>query len=142
MVFAIDTFTNYSSSDYNGFLPNKNAEFSFQWNSPTADKKADFKNPRVERRFKSLQQFAETTSHDRHSREVDYSIFRRASAPNLNDPTRLVPPDEVDLRLREGSAAVDAGAILPNITDGYTGKAPDLGAYELGKESPHYGPRP
>jgi hypothetical protein len=31
---------------------------------------------------------------------------------------------------------------LPNITDGYTGRAPDLGAYEYGVPLPHYGPRP
>ena len=33
---AINTFTNYTSSDYNGFRPNPGAEFSFQWNSPGA----------------------------------------------------------------------------------------------------------
>ena len=32
--------------------------------------------------------------------------------------------------------------VLPGINDGFTGKAPDLGAYELGKPTPHYGPRP
>lgn len=32
-----------------------------------------------------------------------------------------------------GSAAIDAGVVLPGITDGYQGKAPDLGAYEFGK---------
>ena len=47
----------------------------------------------------------------------------------------------VDLRLREGSAAVDAGVELPGITDGFTGRAPDLGAYEIGGAPVHYGPR-
>jgi hypothetical protein len=42
---------------------------------------------------------------------------------------------------REGSAAIDAGGVLSNIMDGYAGKAPDLGAYEMGEELPHYGPR-
>jgi hypothetical protein len=46
-----------------------------------------------------------------------------------------------DLRLKAGSAAIDAGAVLPNVNDGFRGKAPDLGAYELGGELPHYGPR-
>jgi hypothetical protein len=49
------------------------------------------------------------------------------------------PPD---LRLAAGSAAVDAGDVLPGINDGFAGKAPDLGAYELGSPLPHYGPRP
>jgi hypothetical protein len=31
--------------------------------------------------------------------------------------------------------------VIPNVTDGYTGKAPDLGAYEFGAPVPHYGPR-
>jgi hypothetical protein len=30
---------------------------------------------------------------------------------------------------------------LPNVTDGFSGKAPDLGAIELGQPMPHYGPR-
>ena len=48
----------------------------------------------------------------------------------------------VDLRLREGTAAIDAGEVLPGFNDSYTGKAPDLGAYELGSLLPQYGPRP
>jgi hypothetical protein len=46
-----------------------------------------------------------------------------------------------DFQLRPGSAAIDVGVELPNITDGFTGRAPDLGALESGKPSPHYGPR-
>ena len=41
-----------------------------------------------------------------------------------------------------GSAAIDAGTVLPGITDGYTGAAPDLGALEAGQPLPVYGPRP
>jgi hypothetical protein len=47
-----------------------------------------------------------------------------------------------DLRIEEGSAAIDAGVVLHNINDGFAGQAPDLGAYELGAKPPHYGPRP
>ena len=32
-----------------------------------------------------------------------------------------------------GSSAIDAGVVIAGITDGYQGKAPDLGAYESGK---------
>lgn len=32
----------------------------------------------------------------------------------------------------KGSAAIDAGVVIEGITDGYQGKAPDLGAYEFG----------
>jgi len=47
-----------------------------------------------------------------------------------------------DLRLKAGTAAIDAGVVLPGFNDGFAGKAPDLGAYEFGSELPHYGPRP
>jgi hypothetical protein len=30
---------------------------------------------------------------------------------------------------------------LPNVTDGFAGAAPDLGAIEQGQAAPHYGPR-
>ncbi|HEY7387112.1 MAG TPA: hypothetical protein VH640_01295 [Bryobacteraceae bacterium] len=33
-VFAVTTYTNYSSSDYNGFRPNPDKADSFEWNSP------------------------------------------------------------------------------------------------------------
>ncbi|MEP7245193.1 MAG: hypothetical protein ABI885_16155 [Gammaproteobacteria bacterium] len=55
---------------------------------------------------------------------------------------QLTPASNMYSRLRKAAVAVDAGAELPNITDGVTGKAPDLGAYEYGAPLPHYGPRP
>jgi hypothetical protein len=48
----------------------------------------------------------------------------------------------VDLRLKAGSKPVDAGVALPNVNDGFAGRAPDLGAYEAGAPLPHYGARP
>lgn len=62
----------------------------------------------------------------------------------------LVPPadekieykgQELDFRLKDGSSAVDAGVPLHNFNHGFAGKAPDLGAIELGQPMPHYGPR-
>jgi hypothetical protein len=44
-------------------------------------------------------------------------------------------------RLADGSAFIDAGVHLPNITDGYNGDAPDIGMLEHGEEPPQYGPR-
>ena len=38
--------------------------------------------------------------------------------------------DAFDFRLRAGSPAVDAGTVVPGVTDGATGAAPDLGAFE------------
>lgn len=35
-------------------------------------------------------------------------------------------------RLQPDSPAIDRGAVIPGVTDGHTGTAPDLGAYEYG----------
>ena len=59
-----------------------------------------------------------------------------------DDNQKVYPLEANDLRLKPGTAAVDSGEVLPNFNDGFTGRAPDLGAYELGSEPPHYGPRP
>jgi hypothetical protein len=76
---------------------------------------------------------------EKHGRQVDLDVFQ-ADVPFPNPP--LPERDLPDLRLRPGSTAVDAGAVLANINEDYTGAAPDLGAYELGRPLPHYGPRP
>ena len=54
---------------------------------------------------------------------------------------KLYKAEDFDFRLKPGSAAVDRGIALPNVTDGFTGRAPDLGALEVGRPLPHYGPR-
>ena len=66
---------------------------------------------------------------------------RGVSRPDPERPHAVYQAEGFDFRLKPGSRAVDAGCRLPNINDGYTGKAPDLGAYELGKPLPVYGPR-
>jgi hypothetical protein len=43
--------------------------------------------------------------------------------------------------LKNGGGAIDAGQPLPGINDGFAGKAPDLGAYELGQPLSMYGPK-
>jgi hypothetical protein len=140
-LFAIDTHTPWSSSDYNGFFVNADAEYSFQWNSPPTGSPVDYTSPREVRRFKTLAEHQRGTGQDAHSRAVDYSVFVNVAPPDFTDPTRLVSPGEVDLRLKPRSRAIDAGTVLPGLTDGFSGRAPDLGAYEHGAELPHYGPR-
>ena len=76
---------------------------------------------------------------------VDFDVFvnvRRLDAQDVSTLQKLYKAEEFDFRLRPGSAAVDKGTPLPNVTDGSSGRAPDLGALELGAMPPHYGPRP
>lgn len=152
-VFAVDTFTNYTTSDYNGFRPNKGAKEPFAWNSPPFDEVRNYyparkapeltgqTAPLVQRSFATLADYAKATGQDRHSRLVDYDVFVNAPLPDFSDVTHVVPVDSIDLRLRKGAVAIDAGVVIPNVTDGYLGKAPDLGAYEYGAPMTHYGPR-
>lgn len=53
---------------------------------------------------------------------------------NLNagsDP-KFVDSEDGNFELRPGSPAIDAGLAVPPYTDGFTGRAPDIGAYEHG----------
>ena len=154
--FAVETNTNYSSSDYNGFRPNDGAEFSFEWSTPPLAMRANFPGEpgtlstqqqtqleakaREVRRFKTLKEYAAATGEDTHSVLVDYDVFVNVKAPGP-DPRTLYKPADFDFQLRPGSAAVDAGVRLPGVNDDFSGRAPDLGAYEVGKPLPHYGPR-
>ena len=140
-VFAVTTFTNYSTSDYNGFRPNPGKPDSFEWNSPAFAKPSDFHETPVPRRYATLREYSEATGQERHSVLIDYAVFQNVPAPERNDPQRVYHPDGFDFRLRPASAAVDAGIVLPTITDGFTGRAPDLGAYELDRPLFPYGPR-
>ncbi len=151
-VFSLDTFTNYSTSDYNGFRPNPESKEAFAWNSPPFSEVRNFYPehkaegappgvPLTQRVFPTLKAYAAATGQDTHSKLVDFDIFVKGPKPDFTDITHVVAIDSVDLRLKKGSAAVDAGIALPDITDGYTGRAPDLGAYEYGTPLPHYGPR-
>ena len=134
-------YTNYSSSDYNGFRPNPGVADAFEWNSPAFDVLADYKGPQVTRRYKSFDEYRTGSKQDQHSVLVDYDVFTNVHIPDKNDPQRLYKPEDFDFRLKPNVSAIDAGTVLPNITDGFTGRAPDLGAYELNAAVPHYGPR-
>ncbi|HET9832985.1 MAG TPA: right-handed parallel beta-helix repeat-containing protein [Vicinamibacterales bacterium] len=154
--FAVETNTNYSSSDYNGFRPNEGAPFSFEWSSPAFGTLANYpgepgKLPfqqqvqleaksREVRRFTTLKEYSAATHQDEHSVLVDYNVFVKVTPPGP-DPRTLYRPADFDFTLRAGSAAVDAGVRLPGINDDFSGRAPDLGAYEVGRPIPHYGPR-
>ena len=157
-IFSVNTNTNYSSSDYNGFRPNAGAPFSFQWNSPPRNIPADYSgllrggpgrggapNSALEtRQFTTLAEYSRATNQDQHSVVVDYGIFvkvPRLDAKDLKSVQKLYKAEDLDFRLKPDSPAVDRGVVLHNVTDGFSGQAPDLGALEVGQALPHYGPR-
>jgi hypothetical protein len=139
--FSVRTYTNYSSSDYNGFYVADSFENKFNWSSPPKGVAVDYEARSPSQTFGSLQDYARATGQDVHSVMFDPAGFMSFTMPDNSDMSHMYPTDGYDLRLKRGSAAIDKGMILPNITDGYRGSAPDLGAYELGDDLPHYGPR-
>ena len=157
-IFAVNTYTNYTSSDYNGFRPNPGVQASFEWSSPPFGVAQDFRDLLaaadgaqtppdkylVTRRYTTLQAYSAETRQDTHSVLLDYDVFEHVpmlDAKDVKSVQKLYDAKDLDFRLKPGSAAVDKGTPIPNVTDGYSGKAPDLGALELGQPLPHYGPR-
>jgi hypothetical protein len=157
-IFAVNTYTNYTSSDYNGFRVNPGAAVSFEWSSPPWGTAQDFRDLLaaadgvqtppdkylVTRRYATLAQYSAETHQDSHSVLLDYDVFEHVPMLNAKDRStvqKLQDAKDLDFRLKPGSAAVDKGAVIANVTDGYSGNAPDLGALELGQPLPHYGPR-
>jgi hypothetical protein len=137
--------TSYSTYDYDGFRPNRGAEFQFSWVGPRPGMLVDYDRPQNQtQRFKTLAELAAATGQESHGIEVDYDIFESLRPPTPPDSSKPGTPYEaVDLnfRLKPGSKAVDAGVRLPNVNDAFAGRAPDLGAYEVGQPIPIYGPR-
>jgi hypothetical protein len=153
-IFTVNTLTTYSTSDYNGFRPNPGAPFSFAWNTPGGGKTTDFtslttpagpgRSPLDVHQFTSLGDYAQASGQDRHSVLVDYDIFVKVPPLNAQDRTsvqKVYRLEELDFRLKPESAAIDKGGPLAQITEGYAGAAPDLGALEFDRPLPHYGPR-
>lgn len=100
--------------------------------------------PLERQQFDTLETCSRATGQDRNSVLVDYGIFRNVpqlDARDVNTLQHLYRAEDFDFRLKEGSAAVDRGVRIPNVTDDFSGGEPDLGALEIGAEIPHHGPR-
>ena len=145
-IFSVNTSTSYSTSDYNGFRPNPGAKVSFRWGAapPPTGAAAEEGAGGSGAGYASLEEYVKATGQDRNSILVDYDIFNNVAKLDRDPKTvqRLYDFKNFDFRLKAGSTAIDRGVVLPNINDGFTGKAPDLGALEAGRPLPTYGPRP
>ena len=137
--------TAYSTYDYDGFRPNRAVDNQFTWVGPRAGILVDYDRPQNEaQRFKTLAEFSAATGQESHGVELDYDIFTNLRPPVPPDSSRPGAPYDagaLDFTLRPGSKAVDSGVRIPNVNDGFSDKAPDLGAVETGQQMPVYGPR-
>lgn len=147
-ILGLMTYTAYSSTDHNGYRFTKRAAAPIIWHAPQSDVMADFKLKCPALEYKSLKSFSKDTGQELHAIEVDYDDFINVQEPSFKAYQERNPGffpiydfEEMDFRLSESSKAIDAGVLIPNVNDNYTGNAPDLGAYEYGQDQPHYGPR-
>lgn len=129
------TFTDYSTMDYNGYM---RGEFIFM------KPRLGWDNKREQRltahTFSDLAAFVDATGYESNGVSIHYAVFDKKMEKSWAK-LKTYDPEEIDYTLMEGSVAVDSGVSLTNINDNYVGRGPDLGALELGKDAPRFGPR-
>ncbi len=141
-VFGNLSFTSYSTLDYDGYRPNPSEKPQFVWQVPAAGKLRDYDLlPRGSTSFRTFAEFQKATGQEAHGILVDYDSFKNVRPPDPNQPHKVYELGDLDFNLKPNSGAVDAGCKLSNLNDDFTGRAPDLGALEVGKSQPVYGPR-
>lgn len=140
-VLSATTYTRYSTFDYNGYRMKTGAS-KIRIRYPVFDSlnHADDRELAFAE-FSSLKELAKRTGFERHGLELTNDIFENVLLPDPEKRGHIYSVQGYDFSLRSTSKAIDAGVLLPNITDGYTGRDPDLGAIERGTPAPHYGPR-
>jgi hypothetical protein len=141
-VFRFSNATAYSSYDYNGYRLNPKAKDQFTWLSPSGRAMDYGLDRNATKRLPSVAALRQASGQEAHGMEVDYDIFENLRAPDAEKPHAVYRAADLNFRLKAGGKAADAGIAIPNVNDGFTGKAPDLGAYEVGVAAPVYGPRP
>jgi hypothetical protein len=137
------TFTRYTSLDYDGYGKKKKEGMKYRWRYPASDalNQADEKDLTT-LEFKNLREFSKQTGYEAHGVELDIDkIFVNVPLPDPAKRGHIYQVTGYDFRLQPSSKAVDAGCVLPNINDNFSGKAPDLGAVESGRPPFSYGPR-
>jgi hypothetical protein len=134
---ATDTY----SSDHNGYRPNAGVAAQYSWLGPGPGER--WYEPQKEqwRAFATLAELRAATGQEAHGIEVDFDIFERMTPPDPSKRHAVYHAMDLDFRLRPTAKAVDAGVVIPTVNEDFAGRAPDLGALEVGKPLPHYGPR-
>jgi hypothetical protein len=141
---GIMTWANASdaySTDHNGFRPNRGVREQFVWLGPTTGERWYEPKPEDYRIFATLAEFRAATGQEAHGIEVDFDDFENLAPPDPSARHAVYHAADLNFRLRAKGKAVDAGAVLPTVNDGFAGRAPDLGALEAGGPEPKYGPR-
>ena len=136
------SFTSYTTLDYDGYRPNPGDKPQFVWQAPANGVLRDYALTTTgSQNFRTLAEFQRATGQEAHGVLVDYDIFKNVRPPDPTKPHLIYEIGDMNFALRAGSKAVDAGCLLPTVNNDFTGRAPDLGALELERAVPVYGPR-
>jgi len=140
-VMAWANATGAYSSDYNGYRPNKGVKAQYWWLAP-APGQSVYEPPQTAwKSFATLAEMRAATGHETHGMEIDYDIFENLKPADAAKRHAVYHAMDLDFRIKAASKTVDAGAPIPTVNEGFAGRAPDLGAIELGKPEPKYGAR-
>lgn len=136
------SLTTYSTMDYNGYRKKSGGGFKYRIRYPLGIQQNNADENELQfLEFNSFSDFKKKTGFEVHGVELDDNIFIGVKLPDPKMKGHVYKNSGYNFHLNPSSKATDAGIHLPNINDGFTGKAPDLGALESGKEEPAYGPR-
>jgi hypothetical protein len=111
--------------DYDGFGV-KLADVFLKWNGV---------------KYETLAEVRSNCPVERHCILLDPKTVFQSGVQPPDDNKKVFEIKLNDLRLKDGCGAMDAGEVLPGFNSGFSGKAPDLGAYEFGTQAPYYGIR-
>ena len=103
-VFTLSTYTNYSTSDYNGFRPNPVSRMRSEWSSPPFEVATDYEHDPVVRHFKSLKEYSDATRQEQHSILIDYDIFVNVRVPDKRRPATSLQTGGLRLPIEAGLA--------------------------------------
>jgi hypothetical protein len=113
----------------------------YTWLAPGAGRRLYEPRPEDWKSFATLADFRAATMQETHGVEVDYDAFEGLLPPDPADRHAVYHAVDLNFRLRPTGRPVDAGEWIPTVNEGFKGRAPDLGALEVGKPGPRYGPR-
>jgi hypothetical protein len=124
-VVSWNTPTNKASFNFNGYYPDGVMTF---YNEALS----------AYQNFANLAAVKSGGYYEANGRIINEGMFANGMAP-LSDYRTYIQPSDMSLSI--GSNAIDAGIVLPNVNDSFSGSGPDLGALEQGAETPTYGVR-
>ncbi len=140
-ILRLANATDAYSTDYNGYRPNRGVKDQYAFLGPAKGQRLYEPKKEDWQTFETLVDFRAATGQEAHGVEVDFDIFEKLSSPDPGQRHAVYHAMDLNFRLKPASRAVDAGVVIPTVNEDFNGRAPDLGALEVGVAAPHYGPR-